>query len=236
MNLADDSTDVLVVGGGPAGLAAAIAARSKGFRVLVVDPAEPPIDKACGEGLMPDAVEALQQLGIAIPSGESFPFRGIRFIGDGQRVESDFPRGCGLGVRRTTLHLLLLERAVLWNVSFHWRTRVTELDPSGAYVQGRLIRARWVIGADGHNSAIGRCAGLDRPRFRLDPQRFGFRRHFRVAQMPSPSATAWMRSTDRSVSVWRLSITMGSAIPRSPAMSARLSAASRSGCGAAWKN
>jgi menaquinone-9 beta-reductase len=180
VNLAEHSTDVLIVGGGPAGLAAAIAARSKGFRVLVVDPAEPPIDKACGEGLMPDAVEALQQLGIAIPSDGSFPFRGIRFIGDGHRVESAFPRGCGLGVRRTTLHLLLLDRAVLWNVSFLWRTRVTELDPSGAYVQGHLIRARWVIGADGHNSAIRRCAGLNGLRFRLDPQRFGFRRHFRV--------------------------------------------------------
>ena len=48
-----ESTDVLVIGGGPAGLATAIAARMKGFDVTVVDGAKPPIDKACGEGLMP---------------------------------------------------------------------------------------------------------------------------------------------------------------------------------------
>ncbi|MGB8062426.1 MAG: FAD-binding protein, partial [Candidatus Sulfotelmatobacter sp.] len=48
------STDVFVIGGGPAGLAAAIAARKCGLRVIVADAAQPPIDKACGEGLMPD--------------------------------------------------------------------------------------------------------------------------------------------------------------------------------------
>src|SRR5438105_7308201 len=46
------NTDVLVIGGGPAGLTAAIAARLKGFDVAVADAAHPPIDKACGEGLM----------------------------------------------------------------------------------------------------------------------------------------------------------------------------------------
>ena len=51
-----DATDVFVIGGGPAGLAAAIAARGRGFRVLVADGAQPPIDKACGEGLLPTGV------------------------------------------------------------------------------------------------------------------------------------------------------------------------------------
>ena len=48
--------DVVVVGGGPAGLAAALASRAQGLEVLVVDCAEPPIDKTCGEGLMPDSL------------------------------------------------------------------------------------------------------------------------------------------------------------------------------------
>ena len=80
-------TDVLVVGGGPAGLAAAIAARAKGFRVVVADCSRPPIDKPCGEGLMPDALAALSQLGIAVRSEDSFPFRGIRFV-DSSRLSS----------------------------------------------------------------------------------------------------------------------------------------------------
>ena len=48
--------DALIAGGGPAGLAAAIALRQKGLDVLVADALWPPIDKACGEGLMPDAL------------------------------------------------------------------------------------------------------------------------------------------------------------------------------------
>ena len=61
-----NSTDVFVIGGGPAGLAAAIAARQQGFRVIVADGAQMPIDKPCGEGLMPDGVAALQELGICL--------------------------------------------------------------------------------------------------------------------------------------------------------------------------
>jgi flavin-dependent dehydrogenase len=181
VNAAEHSTNVLVVGGGPSGLAAAIAARLRGFSVLVVDTAEPPIDKACGEGLMPDGVEALRQIGVAIPSAESVPFRGIRFIGDDRRVEGGFPQGPGLGVRRISLHRLLFERAEQQGVSFFWKARVTGLDAGGVWVQDRFVRAQWVIGADGLNSYVRRWAGLDRFRFHLEPQRFGFRRHFRIA-------------------------------------------------------
>ena len=48
--------DVFILGGGPAGLAAAIAARRRGLRVILADAERPPIDKACGEGLMPDSL------------------------------------------------------------------------------------------------------------------------------------------------------------------------------------
>jgi 2-polyprenyl-6-methoxyphenol hydroxylase-like FAD-dependent oxidoreductase len=72
-------TDVLVIGGGPAGLAAAIAARRKGFSVAVVDAAVPPIDKACGEGLMPDALSALAELGIQfLPGLNALPRHPLR--------------------------------------------------------------------------------------------------------------------------------------------------------------
>ena len=51
--------DVAVVGAGPIGLAAAIEARLAGLSAVVIEPRSFPIDKACGEGLMPGAVAAL---------------------------------------------------------------------------------------------------------------------------------------------------------------------------------
>ena len=135
-----DVFDVFIVGGGPAGLAAAIAARLKGFDVAVADAAQPPIDKACGEGLMPDSLDALRRLGVTLDPEQSFAFRGIRFIGDGGTVAADFPRDCGIAVRRIRLHQALIDRAQEVGVKLLWRTRVTGIDD---------IRARWIVGADG---------------------------------------------------------------------------------------
>jgi flavin-dependent dehydrogenase len=164
-----DQTDIFVVGGGPAGLAAAIAARLKGFNVTVADAASPPIDKACGEGLMPDSSEALRQLGIDFDPEHSFAFRGIRFIGDGGSVAADFPTYPGIAVRRVRLHQLLIDRARELGVTLCWRTHVTSLDD---------IRAKWIIGADGQNSRVRRWAHLDAAR--SESFRYGFRRHYRV--------------------------------------------------------
>src|SRR5882762_7406456 len=104
-------TEVLVIGGGPAGLAAGIAARLKGFEVIVADGAKPPIDKACGEGLMPQTVMSLRELGVSIHPSEGRKFQGIRFIEGTTSIEARFPAAAGLGVRRTVLHQRLVERA-----------------------------------------------------------------------------------------------------------------------------
>src|ERR1700676_1995806 len=105
------ATDVFIIGGGPAGLAAAIAARQRRLNVVVADGARPPIDKPCGEGLMPDGRAALVQLGISVPEASSHPFRGISFVSGGLRVAGSFPNGAGIGVRRTLLHSLMIAQA-----------------------------------------------------------------------------------------------------------------------------
>src|SRR5580700_8476017 len=97
-------TDVFVVGGGPAGLAAAIAARMRGFRVIVADGTQPPITKACGEGLLPDARAALQELGVELRELDGYALRGIRFEDSRSSVSASFPDGHGLGMRREILH------------------------------------------------------------------------------------------------------------------------------------
>jgi len=173
------ATDVFVIGGGPAGLAAAIAARQHGFDVVVADGARPPIDKPCGEGLMPDGRIALAQLGISLPPADSHPFRGISFVSSGLQVAASFPKGGGIGVRRTVLHHLLVARAQAAGVSLLWQTPVTGLHADGVLLGKHLVRSRWIVGADGGHSLVRRWARLDR--YHYDRTRFAFRRHYRIA-------------------------------------------------------
>ncbi|HEY6767729.1 MAG TPA: FAD-dependent monooxygenase [Candidatus Sulfotelmatobacter sp.] len=172
-------TDVFVIGGGPAGIAAALAARQRGLDVTVADGCAPPIDKPCGEGLMPDGIAALQRLGVSVPAIEGHPFRGIRFVNSELAAEAAFPFGCGLGVRRPNLHRIMIERAEQAGVRFLWRAVVTGMNENGVMVEGKVIPARWIIGADGSGSRVRRWAGLDHHRHK--EQRFAFRRHYRVA-------------------------------------------------------
>lgn len=173
------STDVFVIGGGPAGLASAIAARMQGFRVMVADGAKPPIDKACGEALMPDAVEALEKLGVRIPGAESSAVRGVRFHSFALSAEAAFPAGFrGISVRRLLLHRLLIARAVELKVELLWQQPVTGISESSVRVGERTIRARWVIGADGTNSRVRQWATLSSSALRRP--RYSFRRHYRV--------------------------------------------------------
>jgi menaquinone-9 beta-reductase len=187
-----NSTDVLVIGGGPAGLAAAIAARQQGFRVLVADGAQMPIDKPCGEGLMPDGLAALEKLGISVNAENSYPFRGIRFLSAGLAVDAAFPNGAlGMGVRRTVLHRLIAERASSLGIDFLWQTPVTGISADGVHLGSRQVSARWIIGADGSTSRVRRWAELDA--FRKRDCRYAFRQHYRVAPWTDRMELYWGR-------------------------------------------
>src|ERR1700694_244154 len=132
------ATDIVVVGGGPAGLATAIAARQRGFSVVVADGARPPIDKPCGEGWMRDGRGALGGLGIGLPAEDSHPFRGIRFVSSGLSADANFPNGTGIGLRRTVLHRMMIARAEALGVSMFWQTPVTGLKPDGVLIGERI--------------------------------------------------------------------------------------------------
>jgi len=179
MSTAIRDNQVVVAGGGPAGLAAAIAARQAGFEVMVADCAQPPIDKACGEGIMPDGLTVLRQLGVTVEPGLTAPFRGIRFLDARDQVEADFPHGVGYGIRRTVLHQLLMERATEVGASLHWGARITGLSAEGVWVNGHDVHCRWLVCADGQNSRLRRLTGLHVPRSAR--RRFGLRRHYKVA-------------------------------------------------------
>src|SRR6267142_4987269 len=115
------SERAFVIGGGPAGLAAAIALQRKGLQVTVADGGHAPSDKACGEGILPEGLAALQRLGISLDWAEGRAFRGIRFVNAGTSAEARFHSRAGLGMRRIILHKQLVRAAQQNGVSILWR-------------------------------------------------------------------------------------------------------------------
>jgi len=178
--------EVLVAGGGPVGLVAAIEARLAGKDVVVVEPRPTPIDKACGEGLMPGALPELSRLGVD-PAG--MPFAGIVYRDARHRVEHRFRGGPGRGVRRTVLHAALRERAEELGVRIH-AGRVDAVHQRAGFVQAAGLRASWLIGADGLHSTVAREAGLARPA-PAARRRFGQRRHFALAPWSEFVEVVW---------------------------------------------
>ncbi|AKS30741.1 NAD(P)/FAD-dependent oxidoreductase [Mycolicibacterium goodii] len=167
--------DLLVAGGGPAGLATAVYAARAGLETVVVEPRPGPIDKACGEGLMPHAVRQLDRLGVH-PDGH--PFRGIRYLDGRHTAEARFRDGSGLGVRRTVLHTALADAAADAGVRVV-QGQVDTIIQNATSVCAAGFRARYLAAADGLHSPIRRSLGLahDEPPRR----RWGIRRHVRIA-------------------------------------------------------
>lgn len=181
--------DVLVVGGGPVGLATAISCARAGLSVTVAEPRHAPIDKACGEGVMPAAVRRLAALGVT-PDGQ--PLRGIRYVDRRHQADARFTRGNGLGVRRTVLHAALAGRTAALGIPV-LQARVTTFERHADHVTAVGLEARYLVAADGLHSTIRRALRRDAPAVdrgvtQVEPgsaespgPRYGLRRHYRVA-------------------------------------------------------
>jgi len=170
--------NVVIVGAGPAGIAAAIAASQRGFRCVVLDARVPPMDKACGEGILPHGVVALHELGIHLDPSNSYPFAGIRFQDEASSATAEFAGCTGFAVRRPALHQMLVDRAISAGVEFHWGANVIQLDSRIVETAEKQFPYDWLIGADGQHSAVREWAAL-RSRV-VHGKRYGFRRHFQV--------------------------------------------------------
>jgi len=184
------TADLLVVGGGPAGLGAAIAAAQRGARVVVLEPRVGPIDKACGEGLMPAALAGLAALGIDAEALPSWPLRGVcyRDAEDPTLVaRGAFTSGGGRGVRRPVLHVALAERARELGVTVVAH-KVQAVRADRGRVEADGWSAPYLIGADGLHSRVRREIGLPAA---TPSERYGVRQHFAVAPWGDEVEVTW---------------------------------------------
>ncbi|MGH9061624.1 MAG: geranylgeranyl reductase family protein, partial [Acidimicrobiales bacterium] len=170
MKTTASSADVVVVGAGPAGSAAAAWASRAGHDVLVIDSAAFPRDKACGDGLTPRAVAELESLGLGGWLDARIRHRGLRMSGFGREVEVDWPGpsfpSTGSAVARVELddrirrvaedsgaRMLLGSKAVGVRHDSSGRVRSVSLQDGGQ------VECRELIVADGARSPMGRTLG-----------------------------------------------------------------------------
>lgn len=175
--------DLVIVGGGPAGLATAIHAAQRGLTSVVLERRALPLDKACGEGVMPGGVAALAAMGVEVPEKGRAAFLGVRYVDGPAIAEARFARRPGWGVRRTALVEGMAARARTLGIELRYECEAGPWRRSGT--RGLMVETAWgpvgarlLVGADGLLSRVRREAGLELPwRGR---RRFGVRRHFRL--------------------------------------------------------
>ncbi|MDQ6938179.1 MAG: FAD-dependent monooxygenase, partial [Actinomycetota bacterium] len=178
--------DLIVVGAGPAGLTTALYAAQAGLDTVVFDPRPAPIDKACGEGLMPGAVRALSRLGVEL---EGHEILGIRYRDGARTATADFRDGAGRGMRRTHLQAELLRRVRQEGIPVRERP-VGDITQDVYSVRAGGELGRYLAAADGLHSPIRRQLGLD-GRGRPGQHRWGQRRHFALAPWSDHVEVHW---------------------------------------------
>ena len=188
--------DVVVVGGGPAGSAAAYWLAKAGHDVLIVEKKVFPREKTCGDGLTPRAVHQLLQMGLGEQLSRFHRFDGLRAVAHGRSLELRWPEhrvypSHGYVVRRCELDTFVAEHAVSAGATL-WQgcEAVSPLTRDGlcigatvkhkgiAGTEDRIetVEARYVIVADGANSRFGRALGTSRNR--TYPQGMAIRGYF----------------------------------------------------------
>ncbi|PZF86690.1 NAD(P)/FAD-dependent oxidoreductase [Jiangella anatolica] len=157
----DDPWDLVVVGAGPAGAAAALGAltAAPGLRVLLLDRADFPRDKACGDGVAPDVTDVLAALGLPGLLDDWAPVRRLELTHGDRRVSRPMRRPVHV-VPRTVLDHRLQAAAVAAGARFE-RRRVRTVRPlPGRVVVDDEVTGLVVVGADGAYSGVRRAAGL----------------------------------------------------------------------------
>ncbi len=172
----NEHCDLLVIGGGPAGAATAAMAASAGARTMVVERANYPRDKVCGEFVSAEGVDVLRRLGVLdalIRAGGAWMDACRITDRRGGRLDVPLPRlaqvgNRALGITRARMDSILLERA--GNLGAEIAQRTEAVEPAfeedrvigfrcrkvGSGASGSVIRAKLVVAADGRRSVLAR--------------------------------------------------------------------------------
>ena len=173
------STDVLVIGGGPAGASAAYWLARYGHDVTIVERKSFPREKTCGDGLTPRAVHQLNEMGLGDQLARFHRYNGLRATGMGRQLELQWPEHPvypqhGYVVRRRELDTMVASNAVDAGATMLEGHEALQPIVDRGFVRGAVvqppagepieIRARYVVVADGANSRFGRALGTFRTR------------------------------------------------------------------------
>lgn len=163
---------VHIIGGGPGGLGCALFLAQKSIPSTIYEKQSYPIDKACGEGVMPHGVKMLKNLNVwdGIPDTDKHPFCGIQYIFEGKpSIPANFKAGMGFGIRRLALSTALHRAAAK-----HPLIQIKQTDiRSKAQLDGLK---GLIIGADGMRSSMRRLANI--PIIQSAHRRYGTRLHY----------------------------------------------------------
>ncbi len=155
-----ETWDLVVVGAGPAGAATALGAlaAAPGLRVLLLDRADFPRDKSCGDGIAPHVLDVLREVGVDGLTDGWAPLRTLRLTRGDAQVARTLARPVWV-IPREVFDARLVERATRAGaVLVRHRVRDVRVTVEGVLVDGRF-RARVVVGADGAHSVVAASTG-----------------------------------------------------------------------------
>jgi menaquinone-9 beta-reductase len=190
--------NLAVIGGGPIGLYLAICLANRGNKVTLYEKGRWPVDKVCGQGIMPSGVNHLKEIGLNFNSFNSFEFNSIEYIDKDTNVVGKLG-GKGIGIERSKLsQLLFLEAKKNPNINLHSNTKIEEINEKrNKYIitlNNKEQDFDYIFACDGLNSFIRKKIGLEGKR--SSPNRIGARVHFDVKPWTNRVQVYWDKSVE----------------------------------------